>query len=401
MSASSNQQHFQVLIIGAGAAGISVAARIAKKLPANSIAIVDPSTKHYYQPLWTLVGGGVGRREDTEREQRTLIPAGATWIHDAVEELEPDDDRVALKSGAKVGYDYLVVCPGIQLDWHKVDGLAGNVGKHGICSNYSYDTVQHTWPTIQATKQGRALFTHPSTPIKCGGAPQKIMYLAESTFRHNGVRQDIEVEFVCGMGSSFAVPKYQKVLDGIMQRRNIRATYLYDLVAIKPEQRVAVFAKVGDPNDRFERDYSMIHVTPPMSAPDFIKRSPLANEGGWCEADKGTMQSPKYANVFALGDASSLPTSKTGAAIRKQAPACAENLLAVMAGRQPTATYDGYTSCPLVTDYGKLVLAEFDYDKNLKETFPFDQGKERWSMYMLKKHVLPKLYWHGMLKGRA
>jgi sulfide:quinone oxidoreductase len=261
--------------------------------------------------------------------------------------------------------------------------------------------VAHTWPTIQATKSGAALFTHPSTPIKCGGAPQKIMYLAESTFRKRGLRQDVDVQFICGMGSSFAVPRYQHALDAVMKRRNISPTYLHDLVEIRPEQQVAVFARVDDPSQRFEKSFSMIHVTPPMSAPDFIEKSPLANEGGWCDVDKGTMQSPKYPNVFALGDASSLPTSKTGAAIRKQAPACAENVLSVINGKQPTAIYDGYTSCPLVTDYGKLILAEFDYDKNLKETFPFDQSKERWSMYMLKKHVLPKLYWHGMLKGRA
>ena len=392
---------YKVLIIGAGTAGISVAARLAKKLPRDSIAILDPASKHYYQPLWTLVGGGVGTREETEREQRDLIPAGVAWICDAAKALDPDANRVALESGGAITYDFLVVCPGIQLDWHKVKGLAGNVGKHGICSNYSYESVAHTWPMIQATKSGAALFTHPSTPIKCGGAPQKIMYLAESTFRKRGLRQDVDVQFICGMGSSFAVPRYQHALDAVMKRRNISPTYLHDLVEIRPEQQVAVFARVDDPSQRFEKSFSMIHVTPPMSAPDFIEKSPLANEGGWCDVDKGTMQSPKYPNVFALGDASSLPTSKTGAAIRKQAPACAENVLSVINGKQPTAIYDGYTSCPLVTDYGKLILAEFDYDKNLKETFPFDQSKERWSMYMLKKHVLPKLYWHGMLKGRA
>ncbi len=392
---------YKVLIVGAGTAGISVAARLAKKLPRDSIAILDPASKHYYQPLWTLVGGGVGTREETEREQRDLIPAGVAWICDAAKALDPDANRVALESGGAITYDFLVVCPGIQLDWHKVVGLAGNVGKHGICSNYSYESVAHTWPMIQATKSGAALFTHPSTPIKCGGAPQKIMYLAESTFRKRGLRQDVDVQFICGMGSSFAVPRYQHALDAVMKRRNITPTYLHDLVEIRPEQQVAVFARVDDPSQRFEKSFSMIHVTPPMSAPDFIEKSPLANEGGWCDVDKGTMQSPKYPNVFALGDASSLPTSKTGAAIRKQAPACAENVLSVINGKQPTAIYDGYTSCPLVTDYGKLILAEFDYDKNLQETFPFDQSKERWSMYMLKKHVLPKLYWHGMLKGRA
>jgi len=401
MTETKSKPHHKVLIVGGGTAGICVAARLAKKLPKDSIAIIDPATKHYYQPLWTLVGGGVGTREETERDQASLIPSGVNWIHDAVTALDPDGNRVSLRSGASVSYDFLIVCPGIQLDWHKVKGLEGNVGKHGICSNYSYESVQHTWPMIQATKNGTALFTHPSTPIKCGGAPQKIMYLAESTFQKTGVRPNVDVQFICGMGSSFAVPRYQHALDAVMQKRNITPTYLHDLVEIRPEEQIAVFGKVDDLEQRIEKPYSMIHVTPPMSAPDFIKNSPLANAGGWCDVDQHTMQSPKYSNVFALGDASSLPTSKTGAAIRKQAPACASNVLLAMEGKQPTVKYDGYTSCPLVTDYGKLILAEFDYDKNLKETFPFDQSKERWSMYMLKKHVLPKLYWHGMLKGRA
>ena len=393
--------HYKVLIVGAGSAGISVAARLAKKLPRNTIAILDPAKTHHYQPLWTLVGGGVGRREDTEREQREFIPGGVDWICEAAETLDPDGGRVVLRNGAVMTYDYLVVCPGIQLDWHKVKGLEGNVGKHGICSNYSFETVAHTWPTIQATMKGPALFTQPSTPIKCGGAPQKIMYLAESTFMRRGVRGQVDVEFLSGMGSSFAVPRYQLALDAVMERRKIAATYLHDLVEIRGEERVAVFARVDDASQRIEKPYSMIHVTPPMSAPDFLKKSPLANGDGWCDVNKGTLQSARYPNVFSLGDASSLPTSKTGAAIRKQAPVCAKNVLAAIDGKQPTAIYDGYTSCPLVTDYGKLILAEFDYDKNLQETFPFDQSKERWSMYMLKKHVLPKLYWFGMLKGRA
>ena len=395
------EKSFKVVIVGGGAGGISTAARLVKKLPAGSVAIVEPSTKHHYQPLWTLVGGGVGRREDTEREEASVIPAGAVWVQDAVTDFAPDTNAVILSSGGRLRYEALLVCPGIQLDWSKVQGLAGSVGKHGICSNYSYDTVAATWPTIQATRDGVALFTHPSTPIKCGGAPQKIMYLADSTFRRRGVRAAIDVQFWSGMPESFTVPHYARTLDKLMERRKITPHYLRDLVAVRPEERVAVFACLDKPGEREEVRYSMLHVTPPMSAPDFVKRSPFANAAGWCDVDKNSLRHGKYPNVFALGDASSLPTSKTGAAIRKQAPVAAANSLATLAGEPLQASYDGYTSCPIVTDYGKLILAEFDYDKKLCETFWFDQNKERLSMYMLKKHLLPRLYWHGMLKGRA
>lgn len=392
---------YDVVIVGGGAAGISVAARLRKQLPAGAIAVVDPATTHYYQPLWTLVGGGVVGKEVTARPQARVMPRGVDWVQEPVADFDPSTDSIGLASGGRLGYRVLVVCPGIQLDWHKIEGLAGNVGRHGICSNYAYDTVGATWPTIQLVQSGKALFTHPNTPIKCGGAPQKIMYLAESTFRRRGVRAAVEVHFYSGQPDSFTVPHYAKKLDELMQRRGVLPHYKKNLVAVKPELRVAVFEDLAQPGSREEVHYTMLHVTPPMSAPDFVKKSPLANAGGWIDVDKGTLQHVRFPKIFGLGDASSLPTSKTGAAIRKQAPTAAANVLAVLAGRAPTAIYDGYTSCPIVTDYGKLILAEFDYDKKLRETFPFDQSKERWSMYQLKRHVLPVLYWQGMLKGRA
>jgi sulfide:quinone oxidoreductase len=142
-------------------------------------------------------------------------------------------------------------------------------------------------------------------------------------------------------------------------------------------------------------------VVPPQSAPDFIKKSELADKAGWVEVHKHTLQHARFPNVFSLGDCSSLPCSRTGAAIRKQAPVLVENLLAQRAGHKLVASYDGYASCPLVTGYGKLILAEFDYDGRPQESFPFDQSQERYSMYALKAYGLPEMYWNGMLRGRV
>ena len=395
------QDHYQVMVVGGGTGGISVAARLRNEPNPPEVAIIEPSEKHYYQPIWTLVGGGVFPKEVSERDEADFIPEGATWIQDAVESFDPKNNRVTTKDGREIGYDYLVVAAGIQIDWDAIPGLAAAVGKPdtGVCSNYSYRTVESTWQNLQAFKGGTAIFTQPNTPIKCGGAPQKIMYLSDDHFRRSGVRDKTNVIFASASGGIFSVPKYANALNRVIARRGIETRYQHNLVELHPSNRQAVFERL-DTGERVTLDYDMIHVTPPQSAPDFIKQSPLADEGGWVDVNKHTLQHNRFPNVFALGDASNLPTSKTGAAIRKQAPVLATNLMAAINGVPMPASYDGYTSCPLVTGYGRLILAEFDYDGNPKESFPFDQSRERYSMYVLMAYGLPEMYWHGMLRGR-
>lgn len=399
-NASSSPSARSVVIVGGGSAGISVAARLAKSGANLRVQVVDPSETHDYQPLWTLVGAGVLPREAARRREADLIPAGVEWVREAVAEFDPDGHAVVTSGGKRLPYDILVVAAGLQLDWGKVKGLEGNIGRNGICSNYAYETVHSTWDAIRSFKGGDAVFTHPATPIKCGGAPQKIMYLADDAFRRQGVRDDARIHFYSGEPAIFKVEPYAKALLEVIRRKGIEAPrFRHSLKEVRADAREAVFDDLAT-NTEVVRRFDLLHVTPPMSAPDFIKRSPLAASSGWVEVDKHTCRHVRHPEVFALGDCSSLPTSKTGAAIRKQAPVVAANVLDVLAGREPSARYDGYTSCPLVTGYGSLILAEFDYELKPQESFPFDQSKERWSMYMLKRHVLPMLYWKGMLKGR-
>ncbi len=394
--------HHQVVIVGGGTAGLTVASSLKVKNPAIDIAIIDPAEKHYYQPLWTLIGAGVFPKEESERNEADYIPAGTTWIKEFVESFDPDQNAILTKAGNKITYDVLIVAAGIQIDWDKIPGLKESIGKPGtgVCSNYSYETVESTWENIQALKEGdTAIFTHPSTPVKCGGAPIKINFLTADYLRKNGKLNKVKLKFIKGGGGIFAVKKYIGPLTKVSDDYGIERVWKTDLIAIDASKKEATFKHLETGEETVEH-YDMIHVTPPMSAPDFIKNSPLAADSGWVSVDKASTQHTKYPNVFSLGDCSNLPTSKTGAAIRKQAPVTVANVLAFLNNNKPEKEYDGYTSCPLVTGYGGLIMAEFDYDKQPMESFPFDQAVPRYSMYALKAYGLPRMYWHGMLKGR-
>lgn len=394
-------RHHQIVIVGGGTAGITVAAQLTKgwfnKL---DVAVIEPSDKHYYQPLWTLVGAGLAKKESTERSEASVMPRRVQWIRDAVTEFLPEKNSLRTRDGQTITYDWLIVASGLQLQWEKVNGLKGAIGKNGVCSNYSYATVDTTSEAIRNFRGGNAIFTNPSGAVKCGGAPQKIMYLADDLFRQAGIRDKTQIIYASALPNIFAVEPYKSTLEQVVKRKQIDCRFRHELVEVRSDLKQAVIKNL-DTNEIVTLPYDLLHVTPPMGPPDYIARSPLADKDGWVAVDSETLRHQKFANVFGIGDCSNLPTSKTGAAIRKQAPVLVRNLRSLIQGQPPTAKYDGYTSCPLITGIGKLVLAEFDYKKVPAETFPVDQSQERWSMWILKRYLLPFLYWNGMLKGRG
>ncbi|MES2519404.1 MAG: FAD/NAD(P)-binding oxidoreductase, partial [Bacteroidota bacterium] len=371
-----------------------------------SIGIIEPSEKHYYQPAWTLVGAGEFDIQATEKSEADFIPKGTTWIKDAVATFQPEQNQVTGSSGEKYTYDSLIVAPGIQLDWNKIKGFKETLGKNQVSSNYSFDVAPYTWELIKNFKGGTAVFTNPSTPIKCGGAPHKIMYLACDYWRKQGILDKCNVQYISGAGVIFGVKEYAETLTEVVANNNIHVHFLSNTVEIDGKNKT-VYYEQRDENGVLEKKeikFDMCHAVPPQSAPDFIKNSPLAdanNAMGYVEINKNTMQHIRFANVFACGDCTNAPCSKTGAAIRKQVPVVVENLLAFLDKKSIESQYDGYSACPIPTQYGKLMLAEFDYTNTPKMTFPFDQAKPRWTMWILKKYLLPWLYWNKILKGTA
>ncbi len=393
--------HHRVLIVGGGTAGISVAARLRRK-GVTDVGLIEPSRTHYYQPLWTLVGGGCAPAKESERTESSVMPKGVDWIHGAAEAVDPDNKVVTLGDGRRVGYDYLVMCPGIQLDWKAIPGMSEAMDTPAVSSNYLYDSAPKTWELIQGMRKGTAVFAMPSNPIKCAGAPQKIAYLAADYWRQQGVLQDIRVVLSLPTPGMFGVPVFAQELERVAKSYGIEVHKSSEVVEIDPDSRQAIIAE-NDAKTTIE--YDMLHVVPRQSAPDWVKATPLAdpaNPLGYVQVDKHTMQHTRYPEVFALGDAGSTPNSKTGAAIRKQAPVLVENLVAAMASKPLPKSYDGYASCPLTTSRSKMLLAEFDYDLNVAPSFPFiDTTRERRDMWYLKRYGLPFMYWNLMLPGRA
>jgi sulfide:quinone oxidoreductase len=382
-----------------------VGARLLRRRPELEVVILEPSEKHYYQPGWTMVGGGVFRLEDTVRQQKGLIPRGARWIKDAAAQFLPDKNKVLTSDGQEIEYDFLVVACGIQINWDEVKGLRESLGKNGVCSIYSAETAPYTWQCISQFHAGRAVFTQPATAIKCGAAPQKIMYLAADNFRRRGILQEVEVSFYTGKPGLLRVPEINEALMKIAQRYGIHLHFQANLREVNCHERFAIVeTKTEQGQKTLTVPFDMLHVCPPMSAPDVIRNSPLAlkdDPQGWVDVDPQTMQHRRYPNVFSLGDVAALGDTKTGAAVRLQAPVLVRNLIDVIEGRPPSARYNGYTACPVITGYGRLLLAEFDLNNKLTPTFPFlDPKKEHYSYWLLMRHLMPYLYWNMILKGR-
>lgn len=399
-----NTKH-QILIVGGGTAGITVAARLLRKNYAD-VAVMDPADQHCYQPAWTLVGGGTFDIAKTARPQSTVMPKGATWIKQAAESFDPDGNTVTTTAGDTHEYDVLVVCPGIQLDWHRTEGLAATLGERGVSSNYRFDLAPKTWEFVRDTHSGTAVFTMPPGPIKCAGAPQKIAYLAADHWRKHGELRDVDIHLVVPTPRIFGIPEIAEQLERVIAGYGITLHTSSELRSVDGDGRKVTIGAVGEGGTDTTLAYDVLHAVPHQSAPDWIKTSPLStgDANGYVEIDKHSMQHVRYANVFALGDAGSSPNSKTGAAIRKQAPVVVENIGCFLTNQPLSGEYHGYASCPIVTSSHDMLMAEFDYSLQMTPSFPrwmFDPAKPHRAYWYLKKYGLPFMYWNLMLKGLA
>jgi len=305
-------KHHQVLIVGGGAGGIATATSLKKRDRSLDIAIVEPADQHFYQPGWTMVGGGIFSKEQTVKAMDAVWPSGIKRIKGAVATFQPDANTVTLSDGTVVGYDFLVVAAGLKLDWDAVEGLTETLGKNGVTSNYRFDLAPYTWKLVQEMSGKQAIFTQPPMPIKCAGAPQKAMYLSCDAWMRAGKLGDMNVSF-CNAGPVlFGCAPYVPPLMEYVKKYGINLDFGHNLVKIDGPARTAWFkvTKEGAEPEIVERKFDMIHVCPPQCAPDFIAASPLAGAGGWVDVDQATLQHTKFDNVFGLAMSHPLPTPR-------------------------------------------------------------------------------------------
>ncbi|KAI1615153.1 hypothetical protein EDD37DRAFT_391014 [Exophiala viscosa] len=400
----------RIVVVGGGSAGLAVSHQLLRsgKFSQNDIAIVDPAQWHHYQPGWTLVGGGLKNKEDLREPLNSLVDPKFKFYNNGVGSFSPEENTLTLDNGDKLGYQQLVVAPGIKVNFDSVKGLPEALAdpKSLVSSIYGYDFCDKAFRSIQKLSSGAALFTQPAGIVKCAGAPQKLMWLALDYWKRAGLynpgaESPIKISFATGLPAMFGVPKYSAALEQLRVERGVEGLFQHDLVAVDGD--VATFAR-PDGKDKVTRRFDFLHAVPKMGPHAFVKDSALADQAGYVDVDQATTQHKKYPNVWSCGDASSLPTSKTVASITSQAPVLVRNILLSMQGKASDATYDGYTSCPLTTEYGKVLLAEFKYGGEPKETFNswfgIDQAVPRRAFYHLKKDFFPWVYSKYMVKGR-
>ena len=415
--AFSSKAKGKIVIVGGGAAGISMAG-LKRCLDEPNITLIDPSDRQFYQPGFTLIASGVYKPEDVWKKQEDCMPSGINWVKDAVIAVDPVWNQVTTAKNGKIPYDFLVLAPGIQLNWDKVEGFSyDQLGVGNAHCIYDFQGAQKTWKALQefTAKGGRGIYTDTYTKHKCGGAPKKICLLTEHYARKHNQRDHIQLEYFTAEKALYDVPYFTPRLIEIYKERNIPIQTNTRVKGIDTAAKQVHFERIETIDGEkkvtpFVEDYDFLHFLPPMSAPDFVKEAGLGfpdgnlAADGWAMVDKETLVHQKYPNIIAVGDVAGTPTSKTSAATRVQVPIAAKNLIALMEGKEPTEKYNGYAACPIVTDYGHVLLCEFDYDKNPQISFPFsmlDMSKEQWAAWLLKVYVLKPLYFYGMLKGYA
>ena len=445
VASESSDKNVKIVIVGGGAGGIMATVRLRSAAPNADITIIAPNEIHLYQPGQVFMGAGLLEESDIQKNNADFIPDDVNWIKDEVTSFDPENNVLRTAKNGAVSYDYLVVATGIAADYEAIEGMSEDlVGKDGITSVYLNNFVEGTakggtatWAWFKELREAatnaspekpiNVICTQPDTAIKCGGAPQKVLYLSDDYLRGNGpdggedVSMNASFSF-CKKGKTlFGLPEYNKVLTEEVSPMygNIDNKYNHVLRKIDSEAKIATFEYIYEVKGDYDEDleeydvtehrkmvelnYDFIHIVPPMKPVDAVANSMLGwqkgTAKGWLECDQNTLQHRRFENVFGIGDILGTTIGKTGGSARHHGPILVDNLISVIEGKKPKAQFDGYTVCPLKTEYGKIMLAEFNYD-GVAPSFPvMDPSRPRWMWWAFDLHMLKTMYWQLMMRG--
>lgn len=399
----------KIVILGAGAAGLAAASQLSERLDGAVITLIDGRREHYYQPGYTLIAAGIKPRQYSVSQTADYVPKNVEWISERAAEIDPEGNKVITESGSSVRYDFLIVASGLELNYGGIEGMdTALIGKNGLGSVYfGPDGALATWQAMSefSKKGGVGLFGRPLGEMKCAGAPLKYTFITDDRLRREDVRKKAELIYMAQNTTLFGVPIVSEKVRMLFANRGVKVNYEHVLKSIDPQRRIATYQT---PSGKVEQGYDFINVVPPMRAPEVVRKSPLPwtagpnAADGWIEADKNTLRHLRYPNIFAVGDVAGIPKGKTAASVKWQVPVAVDHLMGDITGKPSTASYNGYTSCPLITRLGRAMLIEFDYNNNLVESFPGIVAplEELWISWVMKTMALKPTY-ISMLRGRA
>ena len=326
-----------VVIMGGGDAGIAVAERLGEANRDLRIALVEPTTFKYDQPMWVRVGTEGVDEATTRSLEARHVPAGVDWIQDRVASIDPVQRVLRLDAEAPIGYTYLVVATGIGPRWDRIRGLKEGLGTRGICSVYGYEQAARTWDLIRDFGGGTAVFTAPSGPFKGGTTPLSVLHRAEKLWRETGVRDHTELFFATAADPEFAGEAYPDMMTRDREEEDVHVYVGHELIEVRPEHQEAVFSvEKGQSQSGTVLGYDLLHVVPPMRPPAVIEESELAYPQGalrgYLKVDPESLRHTRFATVFGVGDVVGVKGEKTGAQAREQAAEVATTLLRLTEG---------------------------------------------------------------------
>jgi sulfide:quinone oxidoreductase len=391
----------QIVILGAGTGGTMTANRLRRRLDQDraEIHVVDRDDRHVYQPGLLFVPFGMARLEEIVRPRRRQLHSGVHFHESEVEAVWIERDEVLLDDGTVLPYDVLVVASGSRLEPGETDGLTGPGWNERVFTFYSPEGAEQLQRALDAFDGGRLVVNLVDMPIKCPVAPLEFAFLADWYFRERGIRERVELAYATPLDGAFTKPVASQRLAGLLTEKGVELVTEFNAGEVD-----GVDGKLRS-YDGTELDFDLLVTVPLHGGAAFLEHSPgLADSLGFVPTDRATLQSPAKPNVFALGDATDLPTSKAGSVTHFEAEILAENIVRFLAGRELDAGYDGHANCFIETGFHKALLIDFNYETEpLPGHFPTVVGLpllRESRLNHLGKLMFQWFYWHALLPGR-